>query len=191
MGRIFTEIEREIIKMSKEVRKEALISAAPEIQNDILTHICYKVTQDYYNEYDPKIYKKRMYSLYDAWDVDAMMVGNGLEFEPFLFDDNMPQHTSNSWYHKSGDKWVEFPDSHNGRQDNGIPQNDWIIENFIEGIHPGYYWHKGMDEVIDFSVKGKGVEASMDIHVNKYNRTGRMEKILIKHLKRACNAYKW
>lgn len=190
MGSIFTEIQREIIEMSEEVRRNALISAAPEIQNDIMTHICYRVTQDYYSEYQPKIYKKRMESLYDAWDIDAMMIGNGLEFEPYLTD-NIPQHVSGSWYHESGDKWVKFPESHNGSQNNGMPQSSWIVENFAEGIHPGYYWDRELDEVIDLSVQGKGTDASMELHVKRYNRTGKMERILIKHLKQACNAYQW
>ena len=195
MGGIFTEIEREIIKMSEEVRREALVSAAPEIRNDIMTHICYKVTKDYYSEFKPKLYRNRMESLYNAWDMDIMMVGNGLEFDPFLKDDDIPQHTSKSWYHQynnGDDEWTPFPDSHkDGTQNNGMPQSSWIVENFAEGIHPRYYWDREADEVIDFSKQGKGTDASMEKHVNKYNTTGRMERILIKHLQQACRTYSW
>ena len=51
---------------------------------------------------------------------------------------------SNSWWHQSGNEWISRfdektknkfdPDS----QANGIPDSGWILNNYLEGIHPGY-----------------------------------------------------
>lgn len=54
---------------------------------------------------------------------------------------------SNSWWHQSGDTWVSrFDESKKFRfdsQDNGIPDSGWILNNYLEGIHPG--WVNGED----------------------------------------------
>jgi hypothetical protein len=44
---------------------------------------------------------------------------------------------SNSWYHRSGDAWI---DRMNGSfnfnsPNNGIPEPDWILDNFLSGVH--------------------------------------------------------
>lgn len=54
---------------------------------------------------------------------------------------------SNSWYHQSGGKWIsrfDDPESFNfdGR-DNGIPDSGWILSNYLQGKHPG--WFNGED----------------------------------------------
>lgn len=54
---------------------------------------------------------------------------------------------SNSWYHQGGDKWISRYDN-SGRfdfdsQNNGIPESGWILNNYLQGIHPG--WINGED----------------------------------------------
>ena len=57
------------------------------------------------------------------------------------------EYKSNSWWHKSGNKWIsrfDEPDKfHFDRQDNGIPDSGWILNNYLEGKHPG--WFNGVD----------------------------------------------
>jgi hypothetical protein len=54
---------------------------------------------------------------------------------------------SNSWWHQSGDAWVSRFDEPNkfkfDSQANGIPDSGWILNNYLEGIHPG--WFNGVD----------------------------------------------
>ena len=49
---------------------------------------------------------------------------------------------SNSWWHQSGDTWVSRFDEPNkfkfDSQANGIPDSGWILNNYLEGIHPGW-----------------------------------------------------
>ena len=48
-----------------------------------------------------------------------------------------------SWWHRSGGKWVSRVDSPDdfkwNSQNNGIPDSGWILDNYLEGIHPGWY----------------------------------------------------
>lgn len=54
---------------------------------------------------------------------------------------------SNSWWHQSGDTWISRFDEPErfrfDRQDNGIPDSGWILNNYLEGVHPG--WYNGKD----------------------------------------------
>jgi hypothetical protein len=43
---------------------------------------------------------------------------------------------SNSKFHQSGDVWKEVTDHSHVTSDNGIPEPDWILSNFLEGVHP-------------------------------------------------------
>lgn len=60
---------------------------------------------------------------------------------------------SNSWYHQSGDTWVSWFSqngsfNHDG-QDNGIPDSGWILNNYLEGVHPGYDRYGGNHGWVD------------------------------------------
>lgn len=57
---------------------------------------------------------------------------------------------SKSWWHKNeseNGEWVSrFDNSSNfnfDKQDNGIPDSGWILQNYLEGKHPG--WVNGVD----------------------------------------------
>ena len=51
---------------------------------------------------------------------------------------------SNSWWHQSGDEWISrFDPKTKNRfrfdsQDNGIPDAGWILNNYLDGVHPGW-----------------------------------------------------
>ena len=54
---------------------------------------------------------------------------------------------SNSWWHQSGNTWVsrfDEPDKFRfDSQSNGIPDSGWILNNYLEGIHPGFMVKNG------------------------------------------------
>jgi hypothetical protein len=53
---------------------------------------------------------------------------------------------SSSWYHENGKNWVsryDNPDDFNyNSQSNGVPDSSWILDNYLKGIHPGWYVDK-------------------------------------------------
>lgn len=190
MAGLFTDLERKIITMSEEVCRNALVASAAEIKMDIDNNICYKVSDAYYTEYQPKIYTHRMGSLYDAWKITPLLKGDKVMFNLNLDSDRLPQHTSNSWWHQSGNKWIsrDDPEFDFGKQNNGMPENSWILKNFFKGIHPGYTLLDG--EVIDHSKETSSVLENMHKYVGEYKKSGKMQRILIKHLKSQCKKYK-
>ena len=197
MKGLFTAIERAVIEKSEKICREALKSAAYELQQDIKNNICYRIVDDYYDEYTPKKYKRRMYSLYGAWEMSASIAGDRLHFRPRLNSDKLPQHYSGSQYHKAdgeggsenpNNKWVSFK-NRSDDEDNGLPSNEWIMDNFFHGIHPGYYLDRKLGVVVNNSVQFPGVVPKMGKYVSAYRKSGNMIDILAKYLKQACHTY--
>ena len=50
---------------------------------------------------------------------------------------------SHSKYHQSGSTWKQVTNRDSAGTDNGIPEPDWILNNFLEGYHP---WAQQDDE---------------------------------------------
>lgn len=185
MGGIFTDLERKIIMTSKEVCRNALIASAAEIKIDIDTNICYRVSNAYYEEYTPSRYH-RMKSLYEAWKIRAFLSDDRIGFNLNLDSDRLPQHKSRSKFHQSGSEWISrySSDFNEDSDDNGMPENSWILTNFFEGIHPRYTFKDGL--IMDESYEGTGVLRNMSKYIKEYKASGKMQKILIKHLKNQC-----
>lgn len=195
MGSIFSAIERRIIETSAEVCRNALINSAKEIQEEIRNEICYQVSQDYYDGYEPKKYK-RIPSLFDVWDIKTTMRNNdALNFHLNLNSDNLPRHESNSKYHQSGDTWISRNSSKfnygdgfgDDCDDNGIPDNGWILKNFFEGIHPIFVWKKDTDDIENRSVRSGKLLDSLQKYIFAYRDSGSMSRILIRNLKIECS----
>ena len=102
----------------------------------------------------------------------------------------MPQHYSGSQYHKYGDRWIsQWDDDFDYDSDeNGRPENSWILENFFEGIHPRYIKKYGL--VWDESYHYDGILKNLPVCINRYKQSGEMVSILAKHLKAQCKKYK-
>ena len=188
MGNLFTDIERKIIEKSHEVCQRALASASYELQMDIKNNICYRIVDEYYEEYEPSKYA-RTESLYRAWGMRASIVGDRLHFYPDLDSEKLPQHYSGSKLHKYGDAWIsrDEEDFDPYGDDNGRPENSWILKNFFEGIHPRFITQEGL--VFDESYHYDGVLSKMGKYINIYKNSGSMIDILAKHLKQACKSY--
>lgn len=189
MAGLFTDLERKIIAMSEEVCHNALVASAAEIKIDIDNNICYKVSEAYYMDYTPRRYK-RIESLYDAWKITPYLSGDRISFNLNLDSSRLPQHYSGSKYHQSGSEWISrYDDAFDfDSDDNGRPENSWILTNFFEGIHPIYKFKDG--NVIDNSIQGSTVLDNMQKYITAYRKSGKMQRILIKHLKSQCKKYK-
>lgn len=191
MAGLLTDLERKIIMMSQEVCRNALVAASSEIKIDIDSEICYRVSDAYYQDYNPSRYK-RIESLYNAWKITPLLKGQNIVFNLNLDSDRLPQHYSRSKYHQSGSTWISrYDDSFDfDSDDNGTPENSWILQNFFEGVHPRFIYDRKLGAIIDESMQGSTVLQNMQKYINSYRQSGNMQRILLKHLKSQCRKYK-
>ena len=157
---VFAQIEKDFAELSKKAAKEAATKAQKEIRTK-----ADKFIKEYY-AYQPKVYtnakrKKALYKLVeDFYEVSEKSNGIEIEFGVTYNPGNIKGiHKSNSKYHQSGEKWVsvrsprgmstDIPtlnDVIGAGSDNGIPEPEWITEQFLAGIHP---WSKTDDQSPD------------------------------------------
>ena len=101
-----------------------------------------KDVEEYYADYSPKRYK-RTYSLKRSIKPYTKTISSGeflelevgIEYDPSRLEG---VYESNSYYHQDGDSWISrYNDNFdNSGISNGIPESDWILNNFLEGLHP-------------------------------------------------------
>lgn len=189
MGSLFTELERRIIETSEEVCKKALESSAKDMKKSFKDKVLQKVSADYYADYQPTRYK-RIGSLYKIWGVTHQIEGMYISLDFDADDKRMQKHRSGSKYHESGNRWISrYEDEFDWDSgDNGRPENSWILENFFMGKHPRYIVREGL--VFDESYTYEDVEERLDVFIGKYQASGTMEDILVKHLKKECKKIK-
>lgn len=95
----------------------------------------------YYSNYDPDVYD-RTYNLQnairshyqDSSTKEKISIEVGIVYDA----NNLNTYSSNSWYHQNGDTWVSRNDESFdwNSQANGTPSPEWILDNFLHGIHP-------------------------------------------------------
>lgn len=138
-GQSIDNVFAKIIKDCQAVAVEAVKNAAKKTQDDIVKE-ANTYLQKYYDNYNPKIYK-RTYRLKRAilpyWadksGKNGVSIEVGVQYKSSALKG---AYKSNSWYHQSGDVWREATDNSHITSDNGIPEPDWILNNFLEGVHP-------------------------------------------------------
>lgn len=153
-----------IIKDCQNVAVEAVKNAASKTQKDILKEAD-DYLQKYYNNYKPKQYR-RTYQLQKAITpiFEDRSASNGVSIEVGVEYNSgaLKGYHSNSWYHQSGTNWIARNDGgfDFDSQNNGIPEPEWIMNNFLEGIHP---WAQNdsestnslMEEFFDVQLAGR------------------------------------
>ena len=128
-----------IIKDCQAIAAEAVKNAAKKVQDDVLKE-AENYLQKYYSNYSPKRYK-RTYSLQkaitpileDKSNGKAISIEVGVEYDSSKLKGI---YHSNSRWHQSGDVWRSVTDYSKFSSNNGIPEPGWILNNFLEGIHP-------------------------------------------------------
>lgn len=129
-----------IIKDCQAIAVEAVKNAANKTQKDILKEAD-NYLQRYYRNYTPKRYK-RTYQLKNAIRpvFEDKSGPNGISIEVGVEYNSgaLKGYYSNSWYHQTGTHWIsrDSGDFDFDSQNNGIPEPEWIMNNFLEGIHP-------------------------------------------------------
>lgn len=177
MADVFAQVEKEYMERMRAAFASAAKKATEAIKQDYKTQVLDRAVEDYYDEYEPKLYKNRTYSLYNIFNVNLEINGQIISVDSVANSDMIPQHYSNSYYHKSGSGWKDYYSRSNGT-DNGMPESDWIFEQFIEGIHPGWVLRQDLGMTFDYSYYGVPIEKRID-HYNKlYENSGSMESII-------------
>lgn len=131
-----------IIQDCQAIAVEAVKNTAKKVQADIVKE-AKNYLQKYYDNYHPKQYK-RTYRLRRAilpyWADRTNK--NGISIEVGVQYKSSALHgiyTSNSRFHQSGDVWKVVTDHSQVTGDNGIPEPEWILDNFLSGQHGGYH----------------------------------------------------
>lgn len=138
-GQSIDDVFAAIVKDCQIVATKAVKNAAKKAQNDILKE-ANSYLQKYYSNYSPKQYK-RTYRLKRAilpyWadrnGRNGISIEVGVQYKSSALKG---AYRSNSRFHQSGDVWREITDHSHVTSDNGIPEPDWILDNFLQGIHP-------------------------------------------------------
>lgn len=130
-----------ILKDCKSIAVEVVENAAKKTQTDIIKEAD-NYLQKYYSNYKPKRYK-RTYQLHKAivpifinrTKKSKISIEVGVEYDANMLTG---AYHSNSWYHKTGTSWIgrDDGDFDFDSRNNGIPEPWWIMDNFLEGIHP-------------------------------------------------------
>ena len=138
-----------ILQDCQAIAVEAVKNAAKKTQNDIVKE-ANSYLQKYYSNYKPTMYK-RTYRLkraiFPVWidrsNANGISIEVGVQYKSSAL---VGTYRSNSWYHQNGDEWISRGrgDFNFNSPNNGIPEPDWILENFLEGLHkwgdkPGQY----------------------------------------------------
>ncbi len=145
-GKSIDELFSSIYENAQAIAKDAIMSAATKVQQDFIKE-AENCLQTYYNSYHPRRYKrtKQLKSAITPIFKDNSAGGNISISIGIKYDASVLNYKSNSWYHQSGTTWISRSsgafdfDSRN----NGIPQPDWILNNFLMGIHQ---WGDGPGE---------------------------------------------
>jgi hypothetical protein len=184
MSRILEEAEKAFLKKCAAARKAAVKQTAKEIKKDFKEKVFDQAVSDYYNDYTPTKYK-RTESLYKAFKVYVRTDGRRIKLSGNWDFNRLPQHSSASKYHQSGDDWMDFY-SRSEDDDNGIPEKGWILTNFMEGIHPRFYFDKTLGVVINDSEYFEPSYLRIKEYKDSYIKNGDARDILIKNLKQQC-----
>lgn len=130
-----------IIQDYQAVAVEAVKNAAKKVQDDILKE-AKAYLQYYYFSFNPKQYKrtyrlKRAILPYwaDKTGKNGVSIEVGVQYKSSALKGI---YTSNSRFHQTGDVWKVVTDHSHVTGDNGIPEPEWILGNFLSGQHGGY-----------------------------------------------------
>lgn len=137
-----------ILKDTRRLASKAVNNAAHKGQKDIMKE-AKDYLKKYYASYTPRIYrrtkqlKRAIVPVFNKKSTkDKIVIEIGVEYKPELL---VGAYYSGSRYHQSGDTWKIVPDnvkrdSSLFSSDYGIPEPEWIVDNFLRGEHGGAHY---------------------------------------------------
>lgn len=156
-----------IIKDCQAVAVEAVKNAAKKAQKDILKEAD-SYLQKYYSNYNPETYKrtyrlKRAILPYwaDKTGKNGISIEVGVQYKSSALKG---AYRSNSAWHQSGDVWKPVIQPMDFSSDNGIPEPEWILDNFLKGEHGGAQ----QDSESTNSLMREFFETKLPNHIEQY-----------------------
>lgn len=164
-----------------DIAKQTAKDVAKKVKKDMQEQ-AQKAVKHYYDSYRPEVYD-RTFALYHSYrtvdETSGDRVKVTLLFDPALIDG---EHGSSSKYHQTGDVWrsIDWPNATPKGDDYGVPQSDWILNNFWEGLHPittgnkyiGFEWNPKKDKIspqdmFNMFVDGTYIESTVTPYASK------------------------
>lgn len=207
LEKLFTEWEMKVISTVKSAVLTGMKNTGPEAKQIIEEYMVKRSIAEYYDEYSDPTYD-RQYSLFDAFDVEAKFEGYDFIYSITPNPDKMPPHFSKSKYHRTGGTWISRngydvlkevkggPDkwvassSFTYDEDNGTPDNAWIVHNLIEGVHPYTNTVKTSDGESEYEyapIRGIPLYDRFDAHKPETEKQIAMR--MIYNIKQECKKY--
>jgi hypothetical protein len=158
-------------KNYKKVLKEAVEHATEQARKDV-TNKAFDCLKEYYANYDPNSYD-RTYSLGNAFLPYSYIEENdkyidsvvGIEYDYSRLD---------GAYYSGSEKYGAKKDEYGRIIEYGSPQSSWIMDNYLEGVHPttnGYPHAKGVDHMEYIAIRDpKSPTQKMNEYFDKYGR---------------------
>ena len=172
----------EILKDSRAIAMEVVESSAKKAQTDIMLK-AYDYLKRYYNNFGTPRYYKRTYQLRKSIvpvlegktkrGSDDITIRVGVEYDSSQLEG---LYHSNSKWHQSGDEWRSVSDYSKFSSDNGVPEPEWILENFLKGEHN---WGYGdyIDSESTNKLMKKFIEKDIDRNLNQYIQSALMNAL--------------
>ena len=172
----FADVYKSVIRNAKRAAVSAAKQTAQKIARDM-----YKEALEglaiYYENYDPDVYD-RTYNLKNAirQHYEDKSTKNQVNIEiGIVYDASyLEAYRSNSPLHQSGNEWISRTsnsfdwDSGN----NGMPDPEWILNNFLHGIHPrttiGYAYAPVQDSVNQIGIMNLFIDKKVQNLMDKY-----------------------
>nr|DAL08559.1 MAG TPA_asm: hypothetical protein [Caudoviricetes sp.] len=172
----FGEIYGAVMKNAKRAAVAATKNAAKKIAKDMEKEALNNLNK-YYDSYDPDVYD-RTYNLRNAIKPYYSDNSNGSSVSieiGIIYDASyLNAYSSNSWFHQGGGSWVSRNDStFNWQgQGNGIPDPEWVLNNFLNGIHPrtttGYAYAPVQDSKSQIQMMNEFIDNEVPKKIDAY-----------------------
>lgn len=172
----FGEIYSNVMKNAKRAAISAAKTSAKKVAKDMEKKALDNL-QIYYDNYDPDVYE-RTYNLKnairpyyrDSSNDKTVSIEIGIIYDASY----LSAYTSNSWFHQGGGEWISRNDAGFDwqGQGNGMPDPEWILDNFLHGIHPrttkGYAYAPVQDSKSQIQMMNEFIDNEVPKRIDAY-----------------------
>jgi hypothetical protein len=174
MAKDINAIFEDIINNAQSVAVAAVKNASKQVQKEICEQ-AEKYLNEYYRSYPPSMYqrtnklRRAILPYYaDRSNSKNICIEVGVQYNSGAL---AGAYKSNSWYHQNGSSWIDRDrgDFNFNSPNNGIPEPDWILNNFLEGVHPATKIIKTYNGKIKYVYSPVETESQYSLMENFFN----------------------
>lgn len=171
-SKVYKAVQRNAKVAAISAAKNTAKKIAKDMQKEALNGLAY-----YYSNYDPDVYD-RTYNLKNAirpyYNDQSNDRTVSIEIGVVYDASYLEAYTSNSWRHQSGGDWISRNDSNFDWDsgNNGTPDPEWILNNFLHGIHPRttkcYAYAPVTDPKSQIQIMNEFIDNKVQVLMDKY-----------------------